>query len=144
MARRPKPRIFLDTNVIFSALYSPTGPPADILRLHIDGKIRIVVSPQVLEELARAITAKLPAAASAVQALLLNAPPEVVPDPSPGDVKRWTRLVNPVDAPIIAAAVQTGADYLITGDAGFLAKASEIEKRGITVLSPRQFIDGLH
>ena len=143
MARGPRPRVFLDTNVIFSALYSPTGPPADILRLHIDGKIQIVVSQQVLEELARTIAAKLPTAAAAVQTLLLKAPPEVVPDPPPRIVKSWARLVDPVDAPVIAAASEAGADYFVTGDEGFLGKASQIAKRGITVLPPRQFVEKL-
>lgn len=143
MARSPSPRVFLDTNVIFSALYSPTGPPAQILRLHIDGRIQMVLSQQVLEELARTITAKLPAAAAAVQALLLNAPPEVVPDPSLAEVKRWTQLVGTVDAPVIAAAWEAGVDCFVSGDQGFLAKADEIAKERITVLSPRQFIEAL-
>jgi len=144
MARRARPRAFLDTNVIFSALYSPSGPPADILRLHIEGKIQMVVSRQILEELARTIAAKLPSAATAtVQTFLLNAPPEVVADPPLPSVKRWARLVDPVDAPVIAAAVEAGADYFVTGDEGFLGKASEIAKRGIAVLSPRQFIEAL-
>ncbi len=143
MARRASPRVFLDTNVIFSALHSPTGPPAHILRLHIDGAIQVVLSQQVLEELARTITAKLPAAADAVQTLLVNAPPEVVPDPPLAEVKRWTQMVGPVDAPVIAAALEAGADYFITGDRELLAKADEIAKEGITALSPRQFIKAL-
>ena len=143
MARRPSPRVFLDTNVIFSALYSPTGPPADILRLHIDGRIQMVVSQQVLEELAHTIAAKLPAAAAAVQTLLFSAPPEVVPDPPLAAVKRRSQLVGPLDAPVIAAALEAGADYFVTGDQGLLAKADEIAREGIAALSPRQFIQAL-
>src|SRR3972149_7574041 len=104
MARPPRPRVFLDTNVIFSALRSPAGPPAEILQLHILGRIAVVVSSQVLDELARTIAAKLPAKMGALQTLLLSSPPEVVADPPQDEVDRWARLVNPVDAPIIAAA----------------------------------------
>jgi len=143
MARPPRPRVFLDTNVIFSAFRSAAGPPAEILRLHIDGRIEIVVSSQVLEELARAITAKLPAKIDALRRLLLSAPPEVVADPPQSEVDRWARLVNPVDAPIIAAAPAAEVDYFVTGDRDFLASATEIPLLGIAVASPREFIDSL-
>ncbi|MBI1886028.1 MAG: putative toxin-antitoxin system toxin component, PIN family [Chloroflexi bacterium] len=143
MARSPRPRVFLDTNVIFSGFHSPSGPPAQILRLHIEGAIQAIVSQQVLEELARTIAAKLPSAAAPVRALLVSAPPEVVPDPPLEMAKHWAKLVDPVDAPVIAAAVQAGADYFVTGDKVFLGKAREIAKSGIAVLSPRQLVEKL-
>jgi predicted nucleic acid-binding protein len=50
MASR-KPRPFVDTNVLFAALYSSLGPPAAIVSQHSQGDITMVVSQQVLEEL---------------------------------------------------------------------------------------------
>ena len=55
MAAADRPRVFLDTNVLVSALYSAGGPPAAILRLHVEDRITIVVSQLVVEELIRAI-----------------------------------------------------------------------------------------
>ena len=143
MAGRPRPRVFLDTNVIVSALHSPTGPPGEILRAHIEGKIAGVVSQQVLEELARTVAAKLPAAVPALQTLLLSAPPEVVPDPPRTAVRHWARLVELSDAPILAAAAEAEIDYFVTGDGGILAKAAEIAAAGVTVLSSRELSDRL-
>jgi predicted nucleic acid-binding protein len=56
----PKPRVFLDSNVIFSGLYSPKGAPGIIPEHFIKGDISVVVSQQVLEEIIRTVKEKLP------------------------------------------------------------------------------------
>jgi putative PIN family toxin of toxin-antitoxin system len=48
-------RAVLDPNVIISALLSPTGSPAKVLRAWLDGGYELVVSPLLLEELDRAL-----------------------------------------------------------------------------------------
>ena len=52
---RHKPRPFVDTNVLYSGLYSSRGAPAELLKRHADGKLTIVISRQVLEELVRTV-----------------------------------------------------------------------------------------
>lgn len=47
-------RAVLDPNVIISALLSPRGSPAKVLRAWLDGAYELVVSPRLLEELERA------------------------------------------------------------------------------------------
>ncbi|MGH9029312.1 MAG: putative toxin-antitoxin system toxin component, PIN family [Acidimicrobiales bacterium] len=48
-------RAVLDPNVIISGLLSPTGSPAALLRAWINGAYELVVSPLLLEELARSL-----------------------------------------------------------------------------------------
>ncbi len=48
-------RAVLDPNVIISALLSPYGSPAKVLRAWLDGAYDAVVSPLLLDELARAL-----------------------------------------------------------------------------------------
>jgi len=79
----PKPHVFLDSNVIFSGLYSAKGAPGIILERFIEGKLRVVISQQVLDEVIRTIKAKLPEALPALSKLLVNAPPEIRKDPTP-------------------------------------------------------------
>lgn len=43
-------RIVLDTNVLVSALLSPSGPPAEILRLVVVGRIELIVDARILAE----------------------------------------------------------------------------------------------
>ena len=47
-------RAVLDPNVIISALLSPSGNPAGVLRAWQQGEFELIVSPSLLEELARA------------------------------------------------------------------------------------------
>src|SRR3546814_7974514 len=48
-------RAVLDVNVIISAVLSPSGRPAEVLRRWLDGSVELVVSPMLLEELDRAL-----------------------------------------------------------------------------------------
>ena len=56
---KPRPRVFLDSNVVFSGVHSPEGAPGIILEHFVKGSISVVVSQQVLEEVVRTIKAKL-------------------------------------------------------------------------------------
>ena len=44
------PRVVLDTNVVVSALLKPQGPEDQVLRLALDGRFSLCVSPEVLAE----------------------------------------------------------------------------------------------
>jgi hypothetical protein len=93
MALAPdKRRVFLDTNVIFSGLYSGKGAPNAILSAFIRGEITVVISRQVLEELVRNVSEKLPSVLPALRIMLVNAPPEITPDPSLEAMGRSTRF----------------------------------------------------
>jgi len=142
MAAADRPRVFLDTNVLVSALHSAGGPPAAILRLHIDDRIAIVVSQLVVEELIRAVHRKLPDALPLLRELLLNTPPEVVPDPSADEIQRSAPGVNRSDAPVLAAAVNAAADYLVSGDAAFLREARRLEI-AVALVTPRELLGRL-
>ena len=43
-------RIVLDTNVIISALLTPSGPPAKIINLVLDGTIKLAYNNEILDE----------------------------------------------------------------------------------------------
>ena len=45
-------RVVLDSNVLISARLEPRGPSASLLRAWTDGKFELIVSPQLLDELA--------------------------------------------------------------------------------------------
>lgn len=142
MAAADRPRVFLDTNVLVSALYSAGGPPGAILRLHVDERITIVVSQLVVDELIRAIHRKLPDALPHLREFLLNTPPEVVPDPTAEEIQTFARSVNRSDAPVLTAAVNAGADYLVSGDVAFLREARRLET-GVALLTPRELLSRL-
>jgi len=43
-------RIVIDTNILVSAILTPKGNPAKILKLILQGKLNLTISPAVLEE----------------------------------------------------------------------------------------------
>lgn len=137
---KPEIRVFLDTNVIFSGLYSLQGAPGIILRHFIEGRVRVVVSQQVLDEVIRTIKEKLPEALPALKRLLVNAPPEVRADPSRESIQHWTKELHTADAAILAAAIDAKPDYFVTGDNHFLKNRVIREKAGLNIVTPAQFL----
>ena len=135
-----KPRVFLDSNVIISGLYSPQGAPGAILERFIKGGINVVVSQQVLEEVIRTIKEKLPEALPALKSLLVSVPPEVVASPRLAEVERRARRLSAADAAILAAAVAAQPDYFVTGDNHFLENPGIREETGLHIVTPAQFL----
>lgn len=115
MATAPK-RPFIDTNILFSGFYNPSNPPGRLLTAHAEGRITIVLSSQILEELVRTIRAKKPDLLPALQRFLTAVPPELCADPTVDAVRQARTWINANDAPILAAAMASGADCLVTGN----------------------------
>jgi uncharacterized protein len=126
-------RVFLDTNVLISAL-SARGLCADLVRVVLR-EHQMIISERVLQELERVLVDKFEvsgdALAHAVDVVISG---EVVLDPpETGDYK----IGDSDDARILAAAIAADADVLITGDRDLLSVADQVEE--IAILSPRQF-----
>lgn len=141
MQPKPRPRVFLDSNVIFSGMYSSEGAPGIILEYFVQGRIRVVISQQVLEEVVRTIKEKLPEALPALRRLLVSTPPEIRQDPSPEEIARWAEVIHPDDAGILAAAIAAQPDYLITGDNHFFENPGIAEKSGLHIVTSAQFLE---
>ncbi len=140
MARSHKVRVFLDTNVIFSGLYSSKGAPAAILERFIEGRISVVISQQVLEEVVRTIKEKLPQGLPALRRLMTGVPLEIQTDPSSEQIEKLTGKLQFADAAILAAAINARVGYLITGDSHFLGNPDIARECGLKIISPAEFV----
>jgi hypothetical protein len=140
MASKRKLRVFLDSNVIFSGLYSPRGSPALILEHFVKGDISVVVSQQVLEEVVRTIKEKLPDALPVLRRLLISTPPEVTADPPLEDIKRRKKKLSIADAAVLEAAITARPDYFITGDNHFLDDPHLAEGMDLHIITPAGFL----
>ena len=124
-------RVVLDTNILFSALISPHGPPDAIYRAWRASRFEVVTSRMQLDEIRRASRyPKLHAILqpSKVGAMISNLQRAVV-------LERLTVEVeadDPDDSFRLAMALTCGADYLVTGDrrAGLL-RLGHIERTRI-------------
>jgi putative PIN family toxin of toxin-antitoxin system len=144
MAQRSKPpRVFFDTNVLFSALYSSRGKAAELVRSALAGEIDIVISQEVISELSRNLARKGPHLLGAMRELVLASAIEIVPDPPDKEITRWRDAGLGTDAPIVAAALMAEVDYLCTGDQRLLDRASLIERAGLRVVTPGELLEAL-
>jgi len=125
-------RVFLDTNVIVSAV-TTRGLCADVFRTVL-AEHELVSSAKVLEEVRRILREKF-----AVPEALIGEYLELVEQDAimaaPGEVPALS-LTDAADVEIVAAAVAAGAQVLVTGD----REMQDVKKvRQMRVLSPRAF-----
>ena len=130
-------RIILDTNVFVSGIFF-TGPPHRILEAWRDGKLKLVISPEILEEYQRVGTAlaeQFPTVSLKRILELVMVHAEIVVAPRlPEPVS-----VDPDDDKFLACAVASKARIIVSGDKHLL-QVSGYER--IQVLKPREFVDG--
>jgi hypothetical protein len=134
-------RVVLDTNVLISALISPSGPADLVYRAWRSGAFDLASCEEQLGEMRR--VTRRPAVRNLIKsteagrlinqvrhlAMLIDAIPEVDASPDP-----WDNF-------IIALALSARADYLVTGDkSGLLALTHFGRTRIVTV---RQFLKQL-
>jgi len=135
-------RVFLDTNVIFSGLYSSSGAPNAILEAYLDKKVEIVISRQILEEIVVTISQKKPELLPTLYFFLEQAPFEIQSDIAIAEVNRWARIIDLPDAPILAAAIAAKPDYFVTGNTKHFSE-NVAKKARLKILTPSQFVKEL-
>ena len=121
-------RVILDTNVLLGALISPQGPPDAIYRAWRAARFDLVTSTAQLDELRRAsrypkLKTLLPA--HRVGTMVNNMQRAIVLgvlSPLPDGME----VNDPNDAFLLAMALASEADYLVTGDrrAGLLQRGT--------------------
>jgi len=144
----PKPmekrrlRVFLDSNVILSGLFSDKGAPRiilDILSLDLP-VLTAITGAYNVAEVERNIVSKLPAALPLFRSSLQTSGFETVPIPNQEDLAPWAGLTSEKDLSVLASALRGRADVLVTGDKKDLL---QIRKPAFPflILSPSGFLD---
>ena len=129
---------FLDASVLIAASRSPSGGSSLVLEVCRSQRFRAALSSRVLLE-ARVNIAEKFGEAEMVrfyqQVAALD--PEMAPPPSPERLARCASLVGEKDAHVLAAALDCGADYLLTLDRRHLI-TSTLQSAGlpISVVTP--------
>lgn len=134
--------IFTDTNIWFSALYGSDNCEK-ILKAHLAGKVKIMISEGVLIELTRTIKLKAPHALKTLEKLLRISPPiisrKVINIP-----RKYSDLADKKDLPILLAAHALETKIFITGNLKDF-NITQIEKTlEIKILSPKELVDLLN
>lgn len=134
-------RVFLDTSVLFSAIFSAGGHARDLLHLAARETLTLVISREVLEETERNLRKKSPEKLPLFTMLIAVLQPDIVDDLTPEEVAAAAVYTIQKDAPIVAAAIKTKADYLVTYDHKDLLDPPEVaEKSGLTIVRPEEVV----
>ena len=128
-------RVILDTNVFISGIFF-AGPPYRILKAWRDGKIRLVISPKILEEyrrVAQDLVKQFPAINLIPILEMVAVKAQVFPDQNLPDPV----CVDPDVDKFLACALTGKCKLIISGDKHLLCVAGY---RGIKVIKPREFV----
>jgi len=110
-------RVFLDASCWVAAAGSPSGGSSCILRLACARRVRLVATRRVLQEAEYNIRAKMgEESLLRYYGLLGSIELELVPAVTPEEEGKWTHLVAPKDAHVLAGANKAQADVLISLD----------------------------
>lgn len=132
------PRVFLDSNIWFSAVYGSSNCEK-IIKAHTNEKIIAVISQQVLEESIRNIREKMPQRITSFQKLFSSYPPIMVSDPESIDNK-IKDLVDSKDQSILTSAILAEVDYFVTGNIKDF-QVNKLEKlTKIKIMTPKEIV----
>jgi hypothetical protein len=137
MTTPAKPRVFVDSDVLFAGAASASehGASLVVLRMAEITLIDAIVSEQVIVEVERNLAGYLPGVVPLFRQLVARCL-RVVPEPSAAELAVCSGLADPKDAPILAAAVREGCPWLLT----FNLRHFQPGHPSITVLRPGDFI----
>jgi len=132
-------RAVLDTNVVISATLIRGGNEDKVLRAWQRGAFELVLSPQILDEMARALFYERIRkfrwmSEDEVLTLLQSLAGESVLAPGKASVKASR---DPEDDKFLAAAVEAQADYVVSGDKDLLDLKAY---KGARIVTPAQFL----
>ena len=133
-------RIFLDANILFSAAKSD-GTMRRLVALLLDSGHECHADGYVIEEARRNLIAKAPGHDAALPALLRRMTIAAV-HPS-GPLPAAAGALPEKDRPVLAAAIRTRCDVLVTGDRTYFGRFYGKTLGGVTIHSPRSLAEAL-
>jgi predicted nucleic acid-binding protein len=108
-------KVFLDASVLIAAAFSAHGVARDLVLAGIRGRMRPAIGQITLDETERNLTRKFPAALLVLTLILQALALELV-TPSHALIEQVASMVALKDAPIVAGAIGTRAEYLASYD----------------------------
>ena len=128
--------------MISAAAHWAQGRARALFRLAAAGRCELVASPHAIGEAHRNLILKSPRGAEALDALLERV--EKVAEAGPRTVESAAgHVLQDSDAPILAAAIAAGADFLVTGDRTHFGHLFGSEVGGVRIVSPAEALESV-
>jgi putative PIN family toxin of toxin-antitoxin system len=140
MEQKSRLKVFLDTSTVIAGIASSSGAAKEVINLAEMRLITIYISRQVIIEADRNIKSKLPEMLKELRAFIKILSPVLVDDPTTEEIKKYSSCINQNDAPILSAAISSGADYLVTWDKKHFIKKRSSFAVNIKIVTPGEFL----
>jgi predicted nucleic acid-binding protein len=142
-------RVFLDTSVLFAAVFSPTGGARKLFQLAEARVLRLVVGPTVLSEADEVVRRKAMASRPVLAQLLDAGGVEISPAPTEMQVEEARQHVQYApDARVLAEAIRSQPDWFVTHDKEHFLNEKQELKLALAIGTPGDLIqsikDGLY
>lgn len=134
-------KIFLDSNVIISGLFSDKGAPRvilDVLSLGLP-QLAGATGEYNIIEIERNLTRKMPEVLPVYNRYLPLLSLDIIPLPSAVEIDKLSGITSRKDLPVLASAIKGKVDFLVTGD-----RKDFIHLKGkypFRILSPSEFLN---
>jgi putative PIN family toxin of toxin-antitoxin system len=141
--RKKVVRVFLDSNVILSGLLSEVGAPRillDLLSLRLPFLLGSTGRYNLIE-IERNLKKKMRRLFPLFKDYLPKLNLKVSPLPRPEDVKGFSGQIAEKDLPVLVSAIQSKADFLVTGDKQHFGKIKGMGQYPFQIVTPSEFID---
>lgn len=131
-------RVLIDTNVLISAAINANGVPFQAYIKAVSYPNDGLICEQNVEEMKRIFNKKFPERLAALDKFLSTAllTLELVPIPTDENASE-SQIRDANDRPILRAAIEAGADILLTGDKDFLESGLENPR----TMTPAEFLN---
>lgn len=138
-------RVFIDSDVILSGLLSDRGAPRillDLLSLELPfltgstGRYNLI-------EIERNLKKKIPKLLPIFKDYFSKLHLDIIPIPRSEELKRFHGEIAEKDLPVLLSAINSKADFLITGDKHHFGKLKGFKKYTVQVVTPSEFIDSI-
>lgn len=129
-------RVFIDTNVLISAVLSETSVSAKLLQYVIE-EHKLLICSFTLTEASRVIERKFPKRLSLWDKFLTSLEFELTYTPSDLSMVHAPPIRDDADLPILVSALVAQPDFLVTGDNDF--HTPDIQEY-FTVMTPADFL----
>jgi predicted nucleic acid-binding protein len=143
MAKRSR-RIFLDTSVVFSAVYSPGGGARKLFQLGEIGALQLIVGPTVLQECEEVVRRKAPISLPTLALLLELGGVEIIPE-APDEILEQAKTIvrYEPDAFVLAEAMVAKVSWLVTHDKQQFFSIRENSALNFKIGTPGDFLQNL-
>ncbi len=132
-------RVIIDTNIILSAALFPEGKVSKVL-FYLLKTHRVIIASYSINECTVVFKKKFPNKIRYLEKFLERIEFELFETPSDIDTKDYPSIRDPSDVPVLASAILSDADILLTGDNDF----SAIKVRKPLIFTPSQYFQLLN